>query len=231
MGRKFVALLVLFTTITPVDATEVCSNAVLPGLKGDQGEKGDEGEQGKLGKTGPPGQQGLMGELGGEGEPGLTGKSGPAGERGDKGERGIDGPAGLRGKPVVLGMQETEEKFYLIVKEARRYKEALLNCRLRGGTMAAPREDETHALLADYVSRAGLTHVFVAEHGGGRALTENTLEKNSTARSTAGPTGPPTNVSCAEMTSAGARTPADCDVAMFYMCEFSKRRKTPVGAS
>ncbi|KPP62247.1 hypothetical protein Z043_119582, partial [Scleropages formosus] len=178
----------------------------------------------------------------------------------DKGERGIDGPAGLRGKPGTTcdcgkynkvvgqldvnisklknsvkflknGMQETEEKFYLIVKEARRYKEALLNCRLRGGTMAAPREDETHALLADYVSRAGLTHVFVAEHGGGRALTENTLEKNSTARSTAGPTGPPTNVSCAEMTSAGARTPADCDVAMFYMCEFSKRRKTPVKAS
>ncbi|KAL4616963.1 collectin-10 isoform X1 [Arapaima gigas] len=258
--RKFLALFLSFTAFILIGATETCSNAGLPGLKGDRGEKGDEGEQGKLGKMGPPGQQGLMGELGSKGEPGPTGKSGPSGERGDKGERGIDGPSGLRGKPgttcdcgkyskvvgqldmnigrlknsikflknVVLGMQETEERYYLIVKEARRYREAQLNCRLRGGTVAAPRSDETHALLAEYVSRAGLTHVFVDEQGGAGALPNSPPEKNSTAQKAEGPGGPPANNSCVEMTSTGVRTPVDCSVAMYYMCEFSKRRRTPV---
>ena len=58
-------------------------------------------------------------------------------------------------------MKETDEKFYLIVKEARKYRDALMNCKLRGGMLAMPKSREVNRLLADYISQAGLTRVYI----------------------------------------------------------------------
>ncbi|KAJ8394635.1 hypothetical protein AAFF_G00044380 [Aldrovandia affinis] len=175
-SRRLLALLVLFKTFTFICGTEVCSNTILPGSKGDQGLRGDLGSQGDLGQTG---------------------KLGPAGTKGDKGLQGADGPIGLKGKPgstcdcgryrkvvgqldinisklknavkfmknVILGIKETEERFYLIVKEARKFKEALMNCKLRGGAIAAPETEDANTLIANYVTQAGLTHVFIGPCG------------------------------------------------------------------
>lgn len=69
--------------------------------------------------------------------------------------------------PVILGLRETEERYYLLVKEARRFREALMNCKLRGGTLVMPKTTETNRLIADYVSQAGLTRVYIGLQGGG----------------------------------------------------------------
>ncbi|KAG7270753.1 hypothetical protein CRUP_010587 [Coryphaenoides rupestris] len=58
---------------------------------------------------------------------------------------------------LLLGLRETEERFYLLVTESRRFREARVNCKLRGGTLAMPKTTNSNRLLADYVSHAGLT--------------------------------------------------------------------------
>lgn len=60
-----------------------------------------------------------------------------------------------------MGLKETEERYYLLVKEPKRFREASMNCKLRGGTLAMPKTTNTNRLMADYVSQAGLTRVFI----------------------------------------------------------------------
>lgn len=62
---------------------------------------------------------------------------------------------------VILGLKETEETYYLLVKEPKRYQEASINCRLRGGNLAMPKTSHTNQLLAEYISQAGLTGVYI----------------------------------------------------------------------
>lgn len=60
-----------------------------------------------------------------------------------------------------MGLKETEERYYLLVKEPKRFREASMNCKLRGGTLAMPKTSNTNQLMADYVGEAGLTRVYV----------------------------------------------------------------------
>lgn len=62
---------------------------------------------------------------------------------------------------VILGLKETEETYYVLVKEPMRYQEASMNCRLRGGSLAMPKTSHTNQLLAEYVSQAGPTRVYI----------------------------------------------------------------------
>lgn len=62
---------------------------------------------------------------------------------------------------VILGLKETEETYYLLVKEPKRYQEASMNCRLRGGNLAMPKTNHTNQLLAEYISQSGLTRVYI----------------------------------------------------------------------
>lgn len=62
---------------------------------------------------------------------------------------------------VVLGLRETEERYYLLVKEPKRFREASMNCKLRGGNLAMPKSTSINRLMADYVSQAGLTRVYI----------------------------------------------------------------------
>ncbi|KAK3572347.1 hypothetical protein QTP86_031113 [Hemibagrus guttatus] len=202
-------LLLFFLVLYAVSSgfsMDVCSNTILPGSKGDPGEVGDAGDEGRLGKTGPPGHVGIPGENGEKGEAGRTGKPGPAGEQGKPGERGIAGDSGLKGKAVILGVKETEQKFYLLVKEERKHSDAQLNCRLRGGTLALANSDNISMLLGSYISEAGLTHVLVGTEG------EPEHRGNSTV----------SGGRCTQLASNGALSPTVCDAQKFYICEFSR---------
>ncbi|XP_041798316.1 collectin-10 [Chelmon rostratus] len=250
-------------------STEVCTNTLLPGAKGDQGEIGDEGDLGKLGKDGPPGPPGVPGETGLDGEGGHTGKMGPIGDMGDKGDTGLEGPSGLKGKPgttcdcgryrkvvgqldvnvgklrnavkfvksVILGLKETEERYYLLVKEPKRFREASMNCKLRGGTLAMPKTSNTNHLMAEYVSQAGLTRVYV----GVQAQSKDTDGTSSYVYADSSPlqgfaawspeeelgsrVAPSTNSSCVELLSTGSWGRVECEASMFFICEFPKSRR------
>ncbi|XP_025767649.1 collectin-10 isoform X2 [Oreochromis niloticus] len=240
---------------------EVCTSALIPGAKGDQGEIGDDGDQGKLGKNGPPGLPGVPGEPGLKGELGHTGKIGPTGDRGDKGDKGLDGPAGLKGKQdtrrcltsdhliegtetgglceraciksgVVLGLRETEERYYLLVKEPKRFREALMNCKLRGGTLAMPKSTNTNRLMADYVSQAGLTRVYIGVQtqtkdvdGSSHVYADSTPLQGFASWSQEEELQPNTNSSCVELLSTGTWAHVECEATMFFICEFPKSRR------
>lgn len=255
-------------------STEVCTNILLPGAKGDQGEIGEEGDQGKLGKDGPPGPPGETGETGLEGEMGHTGKMGPIGDKGDKGDKGLEGISGLKGKPgttcdcgryrkvvgqldvnvgklrnaikfvknVILGLKETEERYYLLVKETKRFGEALMNCKLRGGTLAMPKTSDTNHLMAEYVSQAGLTRVYI----GVQAQSKDAVGTSSYVFADSSPlqgfaawspeeephsrVSPTTNSSCVELLSTGTWSHVECEATMFFICEFPKSRRRGGGA-
>ncbi|XP_033983795.1 collectin-10 [Trematomus bernacchii] len=253
---------------------EVCTNALLPGAKGDQGAIGEVGEEGKLGKNGPPGLSGVLGEMGLVGEVGHTGKMGPIGERGIKGDPGYIGLAGFKGKPgttcdcgryrkvvgqldvnvgklrnavkflknVILGLKETEERYYLLVKESKRFGEASMNCKLRGGTLAMPKTSDTNQLMAEYVSQAGLMRVYIGVQaqsndtdGTSRhAFADSSPLQGFTAWSQEEelnpPVSPPKNSSCVELLSSGTWSHVECEAAMFFICEFPKSRRRGAGA-
>ncbi|XP_010878722.1 collectin-10 isoform X2 [Esox lucius] len=258
LSRRLLLLFVLSTISNSLDAVDVCSNTILPGSKGDPGERGDEGDQGRQGKTGPPGLIGLTGELGSKGDVGRTGKTGPAGEKGDQGAAGLAGPSGLKGKTgttcdcgryrklvgqldntvsklknavkfVKNGIKETEERLYLIVKEARRYREALANCKLRGGSLAMPKTADTNTLIRDYVAQSALTRVFIGvqrgEKEGGAVYADHTPVRNYTGWGLGEPPGASTNTSCVEMAGTGVWNQVECDVPLYYVCEFKRTRR------
>ncbi|XP_060906962.1 collectin-10 [Labrus mixtus] len=267
---KMMGLLELFVLAAAFNyvfaSTEVCTNALLPGAKGDQGEIGEEGDQGKLGKNGPPGLPGVPGETGLKGEVGHAGKTGPEGDKGDKGDLGLEGPCGFKGKPgttcdcgryrkvvgqldvsigklrnavkfvknVIMGLRETEERYYLLVKEAKKFRDASMNCKLRGGALGMPKTNNTNRLMADYVSQAGLTRVYIGvqaqsvDTGGtsayvyadtsplqGFAAWSQEVELNSKL-------SPSTNSSCVELLSTGTWGHVECEATLFFICEFPK---------
>ncbi|CAN9514002.1 unnamed protein product [Ophioblennius macclurei] len=259
-------------------STEVCTNALIPGAKGDQGEAGEEGDVGNPGKAGPPGPPGAQGEPGLKGEVGQMGKMGPAGDKGDKGDAGLDGVPGFKGKPgttcdcgryrkvvgqldlnvsklknsvkfvknVVLGLRETEERYYLLVKEPKRFREASVNCRLRGGSMVMPKNSNTNRLMASYVSEAGLTSVYI----GVQAQGQDTNGSRTYIYADSSPlqgfevwnpeedrslSSPTTNSSCVELLNTGTWAQVECETTRFFVCEFPKSRRrggaTPAATS
>uniref|UniRef100_A0A3Q3WG63 C-type lectin domain-containing protein n=1 Tax=Mola mola TaxID=94237 RepID=A0A3Q3WG63_MOLML len=140
-------------------------------------------------------------------------------------------------KNVLLGLKETEERYYLLVKEPRRFREALVNCKLRGGTLAMPKTSNTNRLMADYVSQAGLTRVFI----GVQAQSNDTAGESSYVYADSShlqgfaawspeedlnsKVSPTTNSSCVELLSSGAWGRVECEATMFFICEFPKSRR------
>ncbi|XP_072535072.1 collectin-10 [Salminus brasiliensis] len=223
-----------------------------PGEVGDKGDEGRLGKSGPAGHRGLPGQSGEKGEPGRIGKMGPAGERGDKGERGAGGPSGLKGKPGstcdcgryrkvvgqmdininrLKNtvkfvKNVILGIKETEEKFYLLVKEARRYRDSLMNCKLRGGTLAMPKNLNTNTLLTGYVSEASLTHVFIglrsAEAGGGYVYADGGPLTNATVWGLEVALGGSSN-SCVQMGSNGAWSLTECDVAKYFICEFPKK--------
>ncbi|KAI5106038.1 collectin-10 precursor [Silurus meridionalis] len=212
-------VLVLYT-ISSGFSMDICSNTILPGSKGDPGEVGDAGDEGRLGKTGAPGHTGFPGESGEKGDTGRTGKSGPAGERGSTCDCGryrkVVGQMDINInklknsvkflKNVILGVKETEQKVYLLVKEERKHSDAQLNCRLRGGALALADSKNISTLLGSYINEAGLTHVLVGTGGESELLGNTTVSAHR----------------CTQVAPDGALSEAQCDAQKFYICEFSR---------
>lgn len=212
------------------------------GLPGVPGESGLKGEGGQAGKMGPVGDKGDKGDIGSEGPNGLKGKPGTSCDCGKyrKVVGQLDVNVGkLRNavkfvKKVLLGLRETEERYYLLVKEPKRFKEASINCKLRGGTLAMPKTSNINGLMAEYISQAGLTGVYIGVQAqsmdmGGTgvymyadssplqafAAWSQEVELNSTVT-------PTTNSSCVELLSTGTWAHVECESTMFFICEFPK---------
>ncbi|KAK0147653.1 Collectin-10 [Merluccius polli] len=219
------------------------------GKAGDVGEQGTQGKPGPPGTPGAPGEKGLpgerghmgkMGPLGDRGEKGVSGLTGPSGLRGKPGTtcdcgryQKVVGQLDINVgrlknsakfiKNVLLGLRETEERYYLLVKEPRRFREAMVNCKLRGGTLAMPKTRDSNRLLADYVSHAGLTGVFIGlqtqSSDGTKTREDYVYSDSSPLRAFAawGPgQGPPTltNSSCVELLTTGSWGHTSCNLAI-----------------
>uniref|UniRef100_A0A8C2X307 Collectin subfamily member 10 n=1 Tax=Cyclopterus lumpus TaxID=8103 RepID=A0A8C2X307_CYCLU len=120
-------------------------------------------------------------------------------------------------KNVILGLKETEERYYLLVKEPKRFREASMNCKLRGGTLAMPKTSNTNHLMADYVSQAGLTRAYIGVLAQSKDTVSVPLSNVVSPRTT--------NSSCVELLSTGAWSHVECEAAMFFICEFPKSRR------
>lgn len=71
---------------------------------------------------------------------------------------------------VIAGLKETEERYYLLVKESRSFREAAASCQLRGGSLATPTTSSNNRLMAACISEAGLSAAFIGLQASGRNL-------------------------------------------------------------
>ncbi|XP_028673388.1 collectin-10-like [Erpetoichthys calabaricus] len=209
-----------------------------PGPKGPPGKPGSDGDIGIMGKTGPPGE---TGDKGFSGRPGHAGVKGKPGSTCDCGRyRKVVGQlvANVRKlknsvkfvKNVISGIKETEDNYFLIIKEGKSYSEALTHCRIRGGTLAMPKNEETNALIAEYLTQAGLSRAFIGlhdtEHEGQFVYTDKTpLQGYSKWRP-----GEPNNAfdkeHCVEMVNTGGWNDVECDLTIYFVCEFPKKKRS-----
>ncbi|KAM4704924.1 LOW QUALITY PROTEIN: collectin-10 [Rhinophrynus dorsalis] len=215
----------------------LCTSLVQPVLAGDKGEIGDFGDQGLLGKIGPIGSKGDKGYTG---SPGLPGGKGKRGSFCDCGRyRKVVGQldvnvARLKSslkfvKNVIAGIRETDEKYYYIVKEERNYRDALTQCRIRGGTLAMPKDQATNSLIADYISKMGLFRVFIGindiEKEKQFMYTDNTPLQNYSSWKLGEPNDGSGYEDCVEMLSTGVWNDVDCQLTIYFVCEFVKKIK------
>ncbi|XP_043117902.1 LOW QUALITY PROTEIN: collectin-10 [Puntigrus tetrazona] len=207
-----------------------------PGPQGLTSEYGEKGEMGRIGKMGPSGMRGAKGREGMNGLPGLKGKHGTNCDCGRY--RKVVGQMDINIsklknaikflKNVVLGIRETENMFYLLVTEARRYQESLRNCKLRGGSLAMPRNTETNILLADYIREADLTHVFIGLQVGVTEVGYTYVDGNSLLNTTVWSLQSPNSGKgdCVQLSSTGAWSMVECAATQYYICEFVKNEST-----
>ncbi|XP_023186221.1 collectin-10 isoform X2 [Xiphophorus maculatus] len=230
---------------------DVCTNSLIPGAKGDQGDDGEQGEEGKLGKNGPPGLAGDKGLKGFDGPVGLKGQTGATCDCGRyrKVVGQLDENVGkLRNavrfvKNVLLGLKETEDRYYLLVKEPKKFRKASMNCKLRGGTLAMPKTNNINQLMADYINQAGLTRVYM----GVQPQSKDTNGTGSYIYADSTPlrefavwsqeellystSSPATNVSCVELLNTGTWNKVECETPLFFICEFPKSRRRGRGGT
>ncbi|XP_063780538.1 collectin-10 [Pseudophryne corroboree] len=223
---------------------------------GGKGETGEFGKPGKEGPLGPKGIKGEFGDLGDQGLLGKIGPIGSKGDKGYKGLDGLQGGKGKAGsfcdcgryrravgqldlrvsqlksslkffKNVIAGIRETDEKFYYIVKEERNYRDALTQCRIRGGTLAMPKDQATNSLIADYISSMGLLRVFIGVNDFEKEkqfmYTDNTPVQSFSSWKDGEPNDGSGYEDCVEMLSTGAWNDVDCQLTIYFVCEFVKK--------
>uniref|UniRef100_A0A8D0GQ53 Collectin subfamily member 10 n=1 Tax=Sphenodon punctatus TaxID=8508 RepID=A0A8D0GQ53_SPHPU len=228
------------------------------GDEGEKGDQGEVGKHGKVGPKGPQGNKGVVGDIGEQGMMGKIGPIGRKGDRGLRGPSGVSGGKGKAGtvcdcgryrkfvgqldinvarlktsmkfvKSVLTGIRETEEKFYYIVQEEKSYKEALTHCRIRGGILAMPKDEEVNALIADYISKSGFFRVFIGvsdtEKEGQFVYADHTPLQNYSNWKEGEPKDAFGHEDCVEMLSTGQWNDTECHLTMYFVCEFSKKKK------
>ncbi|XP_059908500.1 collectin-11 isoform X2 [Gadus macrocephalus] len=229
----------------------------LKGEPGEKGTKGAAGRAGRLGPPGENGQQGLKGPKGIMGHYGKIGASGYKGFKGDMGEAGPIGASGEPGFPcecsplrktigemdilvaqlsseikfiknAVAGIKETDTKVYLLVKEERSFAEAEAFCQARGGHLAMPRDPTANALLAAYLSEAGLARAYIGLQDAEREGDFRYVDRSPMTTFGRWRKGEPNDAygdeDCVELTVSGEWTDVACRPAMGSVCEFHKDR-------
>ncbi|NP_001011227.1 collectin-10 precursor [Xenopus tropicalis] len=207
------------------------------GQKGNKGIIGDSGDLGLIGKIGPIGSKGDKGH---KGLPGLPGGKGKSGSYCDCGRyRKVVGQldvnvAHLKSslkfvKNVIAGIRETDEKYYYIVREERNYRDALTQCRIRGGTLAMPKDQATNSLIADYISKMGLFRVFIGINDIEKEKQFVYADNSPLQTYSSWKAGEPNDGSgyedCVEMLSTGHWNDVDCSLTIYFVCEFLKKTK------
>uniref|UniRef100_A0AC11D3B6 Collectin subfamily member 11 n=1 Tax=Ovis aries TaxID=9940 RepID=A0AC11D3B6_SHEEP len=233
VGLAFLCVLRAGAAQQTVD--DACSVQILvPGLKGDMGDKGQKGGVGRHGKIGPIGSKGEKGDSGDIGPPGPNGEPGIPCECsqlrkaiGEMDNQVTQLTAELKFiKNAVAGVRETEQKMYLLVKEEKRYLDAQLACQGRGGTLSMPKDEAANALLAAYITQAGLARVFIGindlEREGAFVYADRSpMQTFSKWRS-----GEPNNAydeeDCVELVASGGWNDVACHLTMHFLCEFDK---------
>uniref|UniRef100_A0AAY4E5K9 C-type lectin domain-containing protein n=1 Tax=Denticeps clupeoides TaxID=299321 RepID=A0AAY4E5K9_9TELE len=247
-SARLLCFLILSGVVSDLAATEVCSNTILPGSKGNKGDAGARGPAGLIGKTGHSRQHSALTmayvckkqapcevNMAAICVPGTTCDCGRYRKLVGQMEINVDKLKNTVKfvKNVVLGIKETEEKLYLLVREPRTFQQALVNCRKRGGVLAMPKSPDTNSLLAAYISQAGLARVFVGlqtveqEGVGVAAFADRSPVQDYSAWAQGEPRGGAANSSCVEMSGTGTWSQVLCEASMFYVCEFARNRTVP----
>uniref|UniRef100_A0A8C2QZM5 Collectin-11 n=1 Tax=Capra hircus TaxID=9925 RepID=A0A8C2QZM5_CAPHI len=211
-----------------------CLSCYSTRYRGDVGDKGQKGGVGRHGKIGPIGSKGEKGDSGDIGPPGPNGEPGIPCECsqlrkaiGEMDNQVTQLTAELKFiKNAVAGVRETEQKMYLLVKEEKRYLDAQLACQGRGGTLSMPKDEAANALLAAYITQAGLARVFIGindlEREGAFVYADRSpMQTFSKWRS-----GEPNNAydeeDCVELVASGGWNDVACHLTMHFLCEFDK---------
>ncbi|XP_069776687.1 collectin-10 isoform X5 [Narcine bancroftii] len=234
--KKFLFVLVFLQLSIHCITSDICStHIILPGPKGLAGEPGQKGENGQRGKIGPIGAKGDKGNRGYPGPPGTKGQPGRFCDCGRY--RKIVGQMDINiarlnntmrfVKNVIAGIKETEEKFYLIVKEGKNYNAALVHCKTRGGSLAMPKDEETNSLIAAYVNKTGLSRVFIGvndlEKEKQFMYTDSTPLQNYSHWRPGEPNNAFGGEDCVEMVSDGGWNDVECHLTIYFVCEFLKK--------
>uniref|UniRef100_A0A2I3HS14 C-type lectin domain-containing protein n=1 Tax=Nomascus leucogenys TaxID=61853 RepID=A0A2I3HS14_NOMLE len=187
------------------------------------------------------GSQGDMGDKGQKGSVGRHGKIGPIGSKGEKGDSGDIGPPGPNGEPgmiQVLAFQpcltpqlspvcaRRRSKIYLLVKEEKRYADAQLSARARGGTLSMPKDEAANGLMAAYLAQAGLARVFIGindlEREGAFVYSDRSPMRTFNKWRSGEPNNAYDEEDCVEMVASGGWNDVACHTTMYFMCEFDK---------
>ncbi|XP_029972761.1 collectin-11 isoform X1 [Salarias fasciatus] len=225
------------------------------GEKGAPGRPGRVGPAGQTGPAGPKGQKGIMGRHGKVGPAGIKGVKGDVGDPGPQGPNGEPGVPcectpmrkligemdnvvsqlsselkfiknALPSPAAVAGITETDSRIYLLVKEEKRYSDAQAHCQARGGHLAMPKDEGANAAVAAYISRAGLSRVYIGIHDLDREGVFTYVDRSPMSTFSKWRRGEPNNAydeeDCAEMLSSGEWTDVACHPTMFFVCEFDK---------
>ncbi|KAH0617473.1 hypothetical protein JD844_015753 [Phrynosoma platyrhinos] len=200
--------------------TEICStHTILPGPKGDKGAVGTIGDQGMMGKIGPIGRKGAVCDCGKYRK--VVGQLDINVARLKSSIRFV--------KNVLAGIRETQEKYYYIVQEEKNYKEALIHCRIRDGSLAMPKDEASNAVISDYISKSGLFRVFIGlsdlEKEGQFMYADHTPLQNYSNWKDGEPQDVTGEEDCVEMLSTGKWNDTECHLTMYFVCEFPKKRK------
>uniref|UniRef100_A0A3P9P1C6 C-type lectin domain-containing protein n=1 Tax=Poecilia reticulata TaxID=8081 RepID=A0A3P9P1C6_POERE len=207
------------------------------------GEPGLKGEVGPSGKMGPIGEKGSINNFNSESMP-MSSVTCDCG-RYRKVVGQLDENLGkLRNtvkfvKNVVLGLKETEDRYYLLVKEPKKFREASMNCKLRGGALAMPKTNNINRLMADYISQAGLTRVYVGVQAQSKAgsyiYADSTPLREfavwSQEEQLYSTSSPAINISCVELLNTGTWNKVECETPLFFLCEFPKSRRRGRGGA
>uniref|UniRef100_A0A3Q2DCD4 Collectin-11 n=1 Tax=Cyprinodon variegatus TaxID=28743 RepID=A0A3Q2DCD4_CYPVA len=127
---------------------------------------------------------------------------------------------------AVAGIKETDSKVYLLVKEEKSYADAEAYCQARGGHLAMPKDDGANALIAGYITEAGLSRVYIGIHDLDREGVFTYVDGSPMTTFSKWRKGEPNDAfddeDCSEMVASGEWTDVACHPTMFFICEFDK---------